>query len=124
VTGPGSTSFALLHKTWYQRFFEEFNDNLQAFYQAKVDKEITLWTGGSGAYGLYKSLQRNKVVQSEFECRKIFDYRADRRGRSERKVQRRFELGSHYCVDYIVRNCQEYNRCLEQPIFISIWLIN
>ncbi|GFF87212.1 chitotriosidase-1 [Aspergillus udagawae] len=62
VSGPGATSFAALHKTWYQRFFEAFNDNLQTFYQAKVDKEITNWTGGSQAYGLYKSLQRNKIV--------------------------------------------------------------
>jgi len=123
VAGPGSTNFALLHKTWYQRFFEEFNDNLQAFYQAKVDKEITLWTGGSGAYGLYKSLQRNKMIQSEFECKGIFDYRADRRNRSERKAQRGFNLGSHYCVDYIVRNCQEYSHSLEPAISIPIWLI-
>jgi hypothetical protein len=66
VTGPGATGFAALHKTWYQRFFAAFNDNLQTFYQAKVDKEITNWTGGSQAYGLYKSLQRNKIVSGRF----------------------------------------------------------
>jgi hypothetical protein len=69
VTGPGATGFAALHKTWYQRFFAAFNDNLQTFYQAKVDKEITDWTGGSQAYGLYKSLQRNKIVSGKFLAR-------------------------------------------------------
>lgn len=66
VTRPGtSTTLASLHKTWYQRYFEEFDNNLQAFVKAKIDKEATAWAGGSGAYGLYKSVQRNKITQSK-----------------------------------------------------------
>jgi len=66
ITGPGgSTGFALLHKTWYERYFEEFADNIQTFYKAKLDKEITSWAGGSGAYGLYQSIQRNKISKSK-----------------------------------------------------------
>ncbi|KAF7505728.1 hypothetical protein GJ744_000494 [Endocarpon pusillum] len=58
------TQQAGLHKEWYSRFFYEVNANLQIFYQAKVQSEITNWAGGSQAYAAYKAVQRNKIVSN------------------------------------------------------------
>ncbi|KAF2154797.1 glycoside hydrolase family 18 protein [Myriangium duriaei CBS 260.36] len=63
IVGPG-TGFASLHKTWYQRFFEEVSENIQLFIEAKYQAEITNWSGGSKAYGAFKAVQRNKIVKN------------------------------------------------------------
>lgn len=136
VTGPGAgISFTSLHKTWYERFFEEMNDNLQTFIQAKVDKEVTLWTGGSGAYGLYKSAQRNAVVASKFPCSllRLMFGNLRKVDRSQRAFHYREHIGCSYRLDHLIkryllsmeitdRNHHTYiNVHLVYMILLSIW---
>lgn len=66
VVGPGSfTSFATLHKTWYQKFFAEVNENLRTYLDNRYASETTAWQGGSKLYGAYKAAQRNKIIKSK-----------------------------------------------------------
>ncbi|XWW92081.1 hypothetical protein V2A60_000003 [Cordyceps javanica] len=128
IKGPG-VSLQSLHKTWYERYFEAFNDNIQAFYQAKLEQELAAWQQVPQPYALYTALQRNKVKQ--MLCYTVVMCAANAHSRLDRRCSIKPQLhlcpssqfGRRCVADAEVHHTAHRNRVLPPPSLQNVPLV-